>query len=77
MCVGRRTFRFAARLGLASRFAGLWVVRASLPTPLTKGAENDVDRFPQESQTSTSTSPKSAASKKGSAKSNPASRRQR
>ena len=27
------TLRPATRLGLASRFAGLWVVRASIPTP--------------------------------------------
>src|SRR5580700_3485400 len=37
-----------ARLGLASRFAGLWVVRASIPTPRTNGAQTHVVPFRRE-----------------------------
>ena len=37
-----------ARLGLAPRFAGLWVVRASIPTPRTNGAQTHVVPFPRE-----------------------------
>src|ERR1700724_742142 len=34
--------------GLAPRFAGLWVVRASIPTPRTNGAQTHVVPFPRE-----------------------------
>ena len=37
-----------ARLGLAPRFAGLWVVRASIPTPRTSGAQTHVVPFRRE-----------------------------
>jgi hypothetical protein len=37
-----------ARLGLAPRFAGLWVVRASIPAPRTNGAQTHVDPFHRE-----------------------------
>ena len=37
-----------ARLGLAPRFAGLWVVRASIPTPRTNGAQTHVVPFHRE-----------------------------
>ena len=35
----------AKHLGLASRCAGLWVVRASIPAPRTNGAQYHVDPF--------------------------------
>ena len=35
-------------LGLASRCAGLWVVRASIPAPRTNGAQTHVVPFPRE-----------------------------
>ena len=59
-----------ARLGLAPQFAGLWVVRASIPTPRTNGAQYHVDPSIAKSR-----NPKSAAPKKGSVKSNATSRR--
>src|ERR1700730_3579710 len=37
-----------ARLGLAPRFAGLWVVRAAIPTPRTNGAQTHVLPFHRE-----------------------------
>ena len=37
-----------ARLGLAPRCAGLWVVRASIPTPRTNGVQTHVVPFHRE-----------------------------
>src|SRR6266403_699374 len=37
-----------ARLGLAPRFAGLWIVRASIPMPRTNGAQTHVVPFHRE-----------------------------
>jgi hypothetical protein len=48
MCVGRWFGYPPARLGLAPRFAGLWVVRASIPTPRTNGAQTHVAHFHRE-----------------------------
>ena len=56
-------------LGLASRFAGLWVVRASIPAPRTNGAQT------MSTLSIKSRNTKSAAPKKGSAQSKTASRR--
>jgi hypothetical protein len=36
------------RLGFAPRFAGLWVVRASIPAPRANGAQTHVDPFHRE-----------------------------
>src|SRR5580704_14131836 len=56
-------------LGLASRCAGLWVVRASIPAPRTNGAQT------MSTLSIKSRNTKSAAPKKGSAQSKTASRR--
>ena len=56
-------------LGLASRCAGLWVVRASIPAPQTNGAQT------MSTLSIKSRNTKSAAPKKGSAQSKTASRR--
>ena len=58
-----------ADLGLASRCAGLWVVRASMPTRRTNGAQT------MSTLSIKSRNTKSAAPKKGSAQSKTASRR--
>jgi len=69
MGAGRWTWHPPARLGLALRCAGLWVVRASLPTPRTNGAET------MSTLSIKSRNTKSAAPKKGSAQSKTAPRR--
>jgi hypothetical protein len=56
-------------LGLASRCAGLWVVRASIPAPRTNGAQT------MSTLSIKSRNTKSAAPKKGSGQSKTASRR--
>ena len=67
--VGRPVDLLARRLGLASRRAGLWVVRASIPAPPTNGAQT------MSTLSIKSRNTKSAAPKKGSAQSKTASRR--
>src|SRR5262249_55806249 len=44
--VGRRTWSPPAKLGLAPRFAGLWVVRASIFAPRTKRSPRPCQPFP-------------------------------
>ena len=62
MCVGRLTCAPADALGLAPRFAGLWVVRASIPTPRANGAQT------MSTLSIKSRNTKSAGPKKGSAR---------
>ncbi len=69
MGAGRWTWPPVKHLGLASRCAGLWVVRASIPAPRTNGAQT------MSTLSIKSRNTKSAAPKKGSAQSKTASRR--
>jgi hypothetical protein len=62
MGVGRRTWSPPAKLGLAPRFAGLWVVRASIMAPRTKRSPRPCQPFPLKSpRTSTAPQPKREA----------------
>src|ERR1700724_2454079 len=70
MCVGRWIWLPPARFGLAPRFAGLWIVRASIPMPRTNGAQTMSTLSIAKSR-----NPKSVTPKKGSAKSNATTRR--
>jgi hypothetical protein len=45
MGVGAWTWSPPAHRGLAPRFAGLWVVRASILAPRTKGAQDHANPF--------------------------------
>jgi hypothetical protein len=64
------TLRPATRLGLASRFAGLWVVRASIPTPQPMSQDMSTLSIATRSIEKPQT-PKKATFKKESPKSNP------
>jgi len=69
MGAGRWPWPPVKHSGLASRCAGLWVVRASIPAPRTNGAQT------MSTLSIKSRNTKSAAPKKGSAQSKTASRR--
>ena len=63
MDVRRWTRSPRAHLGLAPRFAGLWVVRASILAPRTKGAQNMPTRSIEASQNLESAAPKKGKTK--------------
>ena len=48
MCVGRWIWLPAGALRAPPAFCGLWVVRASIPTPRTNGAQTHVVPFHRE-----------------------------